>query len=122
MRRIWLRPLWMLLALILLIEAWLWDRLVPVMRRVVDALPWQALKELLAQWLARLSPYPTLLALGGALLAACGSDGGSSSTTATAAAPATTTASTAPAVTAAAETGASTDSASNAIFISKSRR
>jgi hypothetical protein len=61
MRRIWLRPLWMLLALILLIEAWLWDRLVPVMRRVVDALPWQALKELLAQWLARLSPYPTLL-------------------------------------------------------------
>ena len=31
------------------------------MRRVVDALPWQALKNRLAQWLARLPPYPTLL-------------------------------------------------------------
>jgi hypothetical protein len=60
MRR-WLRPLWMLLALILLIEAWLWDHLTPAVRWLVDALPWRALKERLAQWLAQLSPYPTLL-------------------------------------------------------------
>ncbi len=34
MRRL-LRPLWILLALIFLLEAWLWDRVEPIIARVV---------------------------------------------------------------------------------------
>jgi len=38
MRRL-LRPLWVLLALIFLVEAWLWDRVEPVIARVVALIP-----------------------------------------------------------------------------------
>lgn len=60
MRRV-LQPLWFLLALIFLIEAWLWDHLEPVVARIVAIIPLHAFKAWLAKQVARLSPAPTLL-------------------------------------------------------------
>src|SRR5882724_11366574 len=60
MRRL-LRPFWFLLALLFLIEAWLWDRLVPAIRWIVDAIPWRALKVRLAHAIEHLSPPATLV-------------------------------------------------------------
>jgi hypothetical protein len=60
MRR-WLKPLWILLAILFLIEAWLWDRLEPIVARIVAWIPWQRLKALLARLIARLSPTATLI-------------------------------------------------------------
>jgi hypothetical protein len=60
MRRV-LHPLWVLLALIFLAEAWLWDRLEPVVARVVSLLPLPAFKAWLAARVARLSPAATLI-------------------------------------------------------------
>ncbi len=60
MRRV-LQPLWFLLALIFLIEAWFWDHLEPVVARVVALIPLHAFKAWLANRVARLSPAPTLL-------------------------------------------------------------
>jgi hypothetical protein len=56
-----LQPLWFLLALIFLVEAWLWDHLEPVVARVVAWIPLRAFKAWLATHVERLSPYPTLL-------------------------------------------------------------
>ena len=47
LRRI-LQPLWVLLALIFLIEAWLWDHLEPIVARVVAWIPLRAFKVWLA--------------------------------------------------------------------------
>ncbi|RDV04248.1 hypothetical protein [Undibacter mobilis] len=60
MRR-WLRPLWVFLALLFLLEAWLWDHLSPVVARIVGFIPWAALKQRLAQAIERLSPWATLI-------------------------------------------------------------
>lgn len=60
MRR-WLRPLWVFLALLFLIEAWLWDHLSPVVARIVGFIPWVALKQKLAQAIERLPPWATLI-------------------------------------------------------------
>lgn len=60
MRRL-LRPLWILLALIFLLEAWLWERLEPVVARVVALVPLPALKRWFAGWVAGLSPAATLV-------------------------------------------------------------
>ncbi|OYU89296.1 MAG: hypothetical protein CFE29_17540 [Bradyrhizobiaceae bacterium PARB1] len=60
MRRV-LQPFWFLLALIFLIEAWLWDHLEPVVARVVALIPLRAFKEWCAVKVAGLSPYPSLL-------------------------------------------------------------
>ena len=60
MRR-WLRPLWILLALLFLLEAWLWDHLSPVVARIVAFIPWATLKRRLAQAIERLSPWATLI-------------------------------------------------------------
>src|SRR4026209_1522982 len=48
MRRL-LQPFWVLLAVIFLIEAWLWDHLEPIVERIVARIPLRAFK----QWLAR---------------------------------------------------------------------
>jgi hypothetical protein len=56
-----LRPLWVLIALVFLFEAWLWDHLAAGMRRLVDLVPWREFKRRLAAVIERLSPYPTLL-------------------------------------------------------------
>src|SRR3954466_6661044 len=60
MRRL-LQPVWILLAIVFLIEAWLWDHLEPVVARIVAALPLQRLKQWLAARVAELSPAMTLV-------------------------------------------------------------
>ncbi|HEX7789041.1 MAG TPA: hypothetical protein VF467_00745 [Afipia sp.] len=60
MRRL-LRPLWVLLALIFLLEAWLWDRVEPIIARVVALIPLPRLKQWFAERVAHLSPGATLI-------------------------------------------------------------
>lgn len=60
MRRL-LRPLWILLALLFLLEAWLWDHLAPGVRWLVERIAWRQLRERIAALIERLPPYPTLL-------------------------------------------------------------
>jgi hypothetical protein len=56
-----LRPLWVLLALIFLLEAWLWDHLKPVVAAIVDVVPWGRLKLWLAALLERMPPWAALI-------------------------------------------------------------
>jgi hypothetical protein len=60
MRRL-LRPLWILLALVFLFEAWLWERLKPVVAWFVAWIPWDAFKARVAAGIERLPPLATLL-------------------------------------------------------------
>ena len=60
MRRHWLRPFWTVLALLFLLEAWLWDHLEPVVARVVNVIPWGRFKRWLAQLIEDLPPYAAL--------------------------------------------------------------
>ena len=60
MRRL-LQPLWVLLAIVFLIEAWLWDHLEPIVARVVALLPLRAFKRWIARRLDALSPMMTLV-------------------------------------------------------------
>ena len=59
MRR-WLRPLWVVLALLFLLEAWLWDHLEPIVARVVGLIPWGPIKVALARLVDRLPPWAVL--------------------------------------------------------------
>ena len=61
MSRQFLRPLWVLLALLFLIEAWLWDHLEPVVARIVNLIPWGRVKVKLAALIERLPPYAALV-------------------------------------------------------------
>ena len=56
-----LQPLWVLLAIIFLIEAWLWDHLEPIVARCVAALPLRPFKQWLARRVDTLSPAMTLI-------------------------------------------------------------
>jgi hypothetical protein len=60
MRRL-LQPFWVLLAVIFLIEAWLWDHLEPIVARVVELIPLRAFKQWLAERVDTLSPAMTLI-------------------------------------------------------------
>jgi hypothetical protein len=60
MRRL-LQPFWVLLAVIFLIEAWLWDHLEPIVERVVKAIPLRAFKQWLSDRVDALSPAMTLI-------------------------------------------------------------
>src|ERR1700761_2404608 len=60
MRRL-LHPIWILLAVIFLIEAWLWDHLEPIVARFVALIPLRAFKEWLAERVDTLSPAMTLI-------------------------------------------------------------
>jgi hypothetical protein len=60
MRRL-LQPLWILLAIVFLIEAWLWDHLEPLVAAVVAWLPLRAFKEWLSDRVDSLSPAMTLI-------------------------------------------------------------
>jgi hypothetical protein len=60
MRRL-LQPVWVLLAIIFLIEAWLWDHLEPIVARVVALIPLHAFKQWLADRVDALSPAMTLI-------------------------------------------------------------
>jgi hypothetical protein len=59
MRRL-LRPFWVLLALLFLLEAWLWDHLEPLVARVVDLVPWGRLKTWLRRTIETLPPWAAL--------------------------------------------------------------
>jgi len=56
-----LQPLWVLLAIIFLIEAWLWDHLEPIVAWVVSIIPLRAFKQWLADRVDTLSPAMTLI-------------------------------------------------------------
>jgi hypothetical protein len=54
------RPFWIILALLFLLEAWLWDRLQPVVARIVGLIPWGWIKPAFVRMIERLSPQATL--------------------------------------------------------------
>jgi hypothetical protein len=56
-----LQPFWVLLAIVFLIEAWLWDHLEPIVARVVALIPLQTFKAWLADRVDALSPAMTLI-------------------------------------------------------------
>ncbi|MBV9561866.1 MAG: hypothetical protein JOY90_15670 [Bradyrhizobium sp.] len=56
-----LQPVWVLLAIIFLIEAWLWDRLEPIVAAVVAAIPLHTFKRWLGERIDTLSPAMTLI-------------------------------------------------------------
>jgi hypothetical protein len=56
-----IRLFWFTIALIFVVEAWLWDHLEPIVERCVAVLPMQALKALVAEQVEDLSPPATLL-------------------------------------------------------------
>ncbi|MEI8145493.1 MAG: hypothetical protein WCH83_08535 [Alphaproteobacteria bacterium] len=60
MYRFILRPLIMLLATFVLVETWIWDRVGPVLTRIVRLLPFEALKQRIHDAVTSLPPYPTL--------------------------------------------------------------
>src|SRR6185295_12978638 len=60
MRRV-LKPLWILLALVFLFEAWLWEHLRPVVGWIVNLIAWKKLQARFAAAIEHLGPYPTLL-------------------------------------------------------------
>jgi len=60
MRRL-LQPVWILLAVIFLIEAWLWDHLEPIVAWVVAKIPLRTFKQWLAERVDTLSPAMTLI-------------------------------------------------------------
>ena len=61
MTRRLLQPVWVLLAIIFLIEAWLWDHLEPIVARVVAWVPLRAFKQWLADRVDTMSPAMTLI-------------------------------------------------------------
>jgi hypothetical protein len=60
MRRL-AKVLWVLLALLFLLEAWLWSHLAPVVGAIVRLVAWQKLRARIAGWIEHLPPYATLL-------------------------------------------------------------
>lgn len=60
MRRL-LQPFWVLLAVIFLIEAWLWDHLEPIVERIVALIPLRSFKQWVAARVDALSPAMTLI-------------------------------------------------------------
>ena len=57
MRRTLLRLLWVVLALLFLLEAWLWDHLAPIIARLVNIIPWGRIKVGLSELIEDLPPY-----------------------------------------------------------------
>jgi hypothetical protein len=60
MRRL-LQPVWIILAVIFLIEAWLWDHLEPIVAWVVARIPLRTFKAWLSERVDTLSPSMTLI-------------------------------------------------------------
>lgn len=61
MLRRFLQPVWVLLAIVFLIEAWLWDHLEPIVARIVAAVPLARFKQWLTERVDALSPAMTLI-------------------------------------------------------------
>jgi hypothetical protein len=60
MRRL-LHPLLILLALVFLLEAWLWTHLAPIVGWIVARIPLRAIKAAVGTWIERLPPAATLI-------------------------------------------------------------
>lgn len=60
MNRRLLRPFWIVLALLFLLEAWLWDHLEPVVARIVALVPWGRLKTWIKRTIENLPPWAAL--------------------------------------------------------------
>jgi hypothetical protein len=60
MRRL-VKPLWVLLALVFLVEAWLWEHLRPLVAGIVNLIAWDRLKARLARLVAWLPPWAVLI-------------------------------------------------------------
>jgi hypothetical protein len=60
MRRL-LRSFWILLAVVFLVEAWLWDHLQPRVGWIVARIPLQRLKVRVAGWIEHLPPEATFI-------------------------------------------------------------
>src|SRR5204863_104089 len=56
-----LKPLWILLALFFLVEAWLWEHLRPLVAAVVNVIAWDRLKARLAALIEWLPPWAVLI-------------------------------------------------------------
>jgi len=56
-----LKPLWILLALVFLLEAWLWEHLRPLIAAVVNVIAWDKLKARLARMVEWLPPWAVLI-------------------------------------------------------------
>lgn len=56
----WLRPVWVVFALLFLLEAWLWDHLSPLVARLVNLIPLDWLKERIVRLVERLPPWAVL--------------------------------------------------------------
>jgi hypothetical protein len=61
MMRKFTRAILVLLAIIFLIEAWLWDKLEPIVARIVEIIPLKRMKIEFARWAEQLPPSATLL-------------------------------------------------------------
>jgi len=59
--RVIVRGFWVVLAVLFLIEAWLWSHLEPVVERLVALIPLEGLKAALVRLIASLSPQATLV-------------------------------------------------------------
>jgi hypothetical protein len=59
--RAMVRGFWVVLAVLFLIEAWLWSHLEPIVERLVALIPLKGLKAALARLIAGLSPPVTLV-------------------------------------------------------------
>ncbi len=60
LHRLVLRPVIVTAAVVILVETWIWERLGPVIARLVAVLPFKALKQAIHDAIARLPPYATL--------------------------------------------------------------
>ena len=58
-----LQPFWILLAIVFLIEAWLWRHLEPIVESIVARIPFKAFKLRLAAWIETVPP--SAAAIGG---------------------------------------------------------
>lgn len=56
-----LRPLWVLLALLFLAEAWLWDHVKPLVGALLGLVAWDKLKQGVRAATETLRPYPALI-------------------------------------------------------------
>jgi hypothetical protein len=54
------RPFWIAVALLFLFEAWLWDSLEPVVRRIVGLIPWGRVRPAFIRLVEGLTPRATL--------------------------------------------------------------
>jgi hypothetical protein len=69
LRRYVLRPLWIVLALLFLLEAWLWDHLKPLVAWLVALIPLDSLKRALMRLVAVLPPWAVLFVFAVPLIA-----------------------------------------------------